>query len=280
MQIIGSIQKMRKWVKTEKAEGKKVGFVPTMGYLHEGHLSLLRQAREECDRVVISVFVNPAQFGPNEDLERYPRDTERDESLAKDIGVDIIFYPSVSDMYSKGYSTYVSTDGLDSILEGASRHGHFKGVSTIVTKLFNIIPADIAYFGQKDAQQAATIQRMVKDLNMDIEIKILPTIREPDGVAMSSRNTLLSPEERKDAQGLYRALQMARDMVKENMVKTDEIISKMERMISSKKHMKIDYIKIVDPVTFEELSKVTGEALAVVAVWVGKTRLIDNMRIR
>ena len=279
MRIIKDTNQTREWVKHQKAEGKKVGFVPTMGYLHGGHLSLIRKAREECDRVIISIFVNPTQFAPGEDLEKYPRDIEKDETLAKDAGVDVIFYPCVSDIYPEGFSTYVSTENLDRILEGASRPGHFKGVCTIVTKLFNIVPADIAYFGQKDAQQAAVIRMMVKDLNIDTTIKVLPTSREPDGLAMSSRNTFLNPDERADALVLYKALQVARDMVKDGMRETSRIVAAMVEMISSRESTKIDYVKIVDPRTFEELSAIKDEALAVLAVWAGETRLIDNMRI-
>ena len=251
-----------------------------MGYLHEGHLSLMRRSRENCDVSAISIFVNPAQFGPNEDYKRYPRDFRRDERLAKKAGVDIIFYPTITCMYPAGYKSYVNVEDITNLLCGASRPGHFRGVTTVVTKLFNIIQPDIAYFGQKDAQQAIVIKRIVKDLDMPVKIKALPIIREADGLAMSSRNIYLSKEERKDALVLNQSLKEARRLIKKGEKNTSKIKSIIRRMINSKKNARIDYISIVDRDVLRDQKFVEKGTLIALAVWIGKTRLIDNIIIR
>lgn len=278
MKIIKSINQIKNGIKRYKRNGKLIGFVPTMGCLHKGHLSLAYAARRECDIVVMSIFVNPAQFGPREDFKRYPRNIKRDERLAKKAGVEIIFYPSVKTMYPEGYSTFVNVEGITTRLCGAFRPGYFRGVVTVVTKLFNIVEPDIAYFGQKDAQQAIVIKRMVKDLNMDIKIKILPIVRESSGLAMSSRNVYLSTDERRDANILFIALQEARRMIKLGVVDSRRIIERMRSLIKSKPSVsKIDYIKIVDLERLLPVNKIKNRVLIVFAVWFGETRLIDNI---
>ena len=270
---------MRQFIKTQKKAKKTIGFVPTMGYLHEGHLSLMRQAKKDCDISVISIFVNPTQFGPREDYKKYPRNIKRDERLARSVGVDAIFYPTVKQMYPQGYLAYVNVEELTGVLCGKSRPGHFRGVTTIVAKLFNIVQSDIAYFGQKDAQQAIVIQKMVKDLDMPIKIKIMPIIREPDGLAMSSRNTYLNPQERIDALVLSQSLKKARQMVRQGKRSSKKIILQMRRMIAAKKTAKIDYISCVRLDSLEPVSQIKGKILIALAVWIGKTRLIDNIII-
>lgn len=263
-----------------KREGRTVGFVPTMGYLHEGHLSLIKGARKENDLVVASIFVNPIQFGPHEDYKTYPRDFKRDEKLAKDSGADVIFYPAVKEIYPDEYSTYVEVEGLNNVLCGTSRPGHFKGVTTVVAKLFNIVQPDIAYFGQKDAQQAIIIKRMVSDLNIPVKIRVMPIIREKDGLAMSSRNVYLSEEERRDARVLFSSLQIACGMIKSGEVVSSRIISAIKGMIQEKKTARIDYVSLVDPLSLKNVKKISGTVLLALAVWVGKTRLIDNIIVR
>jgi len=264
-----------------REEGKSIGFVPTMGALHEGHLSLMQRAKRENDVLVISIFVNPTQFGPEEDYRRYPRPFEKDRFLAQKEGVDIIFCPSVSEMYEKGYSTYVEVEGLSNKLCGLFRPGHFKGVASVVCKLFNIVKPRTAYFGQKDYQQLKIIRRIVEDLNMGVEIRECPTVREPDGLAMSSRNYYLSSQERKEALSLNKALKCARSMVKAGSSIPD-VISQMHRIIRRESHAKVDYIKIVDPETLEDVGKVRpgGKVLVALAVWIGKARLIDNIVVK
>ena len=280
MKIIKSINVMKHFSNQLRAKGEKIGFVPTMGYLHKGHLSLMHQARKKCDRLVISIFVNPTQFAPQEDFERYPRDPARDRQLAKEVGVDIIFSPSASQMYGKDYATYVSVERLSNILCGVPRPIHFRGVTTVVMKLFNIIRPHIAYFGQKDFQQAVIIQRMVKDLNMDLKIRVLPIVREKDGLAMSSRNAYLSEEERRESPILYQVLKEARRAVRKGERESKRIISLMRRMILRKKRARIDYLAIVDRLTLEPVGKIKGEVAILLAVWIGKTRLIDNILIK
>jgi len=267
-------------VKMLKKEGKTVGFVPTMGYLHEGHLSLVNAAKKHTDVVVMSIFVNPKQFGPNEDFEKYPRDLKRDEEMARAAGVDILFCPSVSQMYPEGCATYVEVEGLSEVLCGASRTGHFRGVATVVAKLFGIVKPTIAYFGQKDAQQAIIIKKMAEDLNMDVEVKVMPAVREKDGLAMSSRNVYLSENERKDAAILFQALKIAESLVKQGERDSKKIIDTMEEMINRKSTVKIDYISIVDTKRLKGLNAVSQEALIALAAHVGKTRLIDNVIVK
>ena len=280
MKVVDTIPRMSTLVKIFKKEGKSISLVPTMGYLHEGHLSLVKAARKHTDVVVMSIFVNPIQFGPKEDFEKYPRDLKRDEELATAAGVDIIFHPSANDMYPAGYSTYVNVERLTDGLCGALRPGHFKGVATVVAKLFEIIRPDIAYFGQKDAQQAIVIKKMAKDLNMGVEIKIMPTVREPDGLAMSSRNVYLSAGERKDALVLYEALKKAEELIGSGERDTKKIVKAMEGMIKSVPTAKIDYVSIVDTANLKEVRSITGEVLVALAVFIGKTRLIDNIILK
>jgi pantothenate synthetase (EC 6.3.2.1) len=255
------------------------GFVPTMGYLHEGHLSLVRRARAENDRVAVSIFVNPTQFGPHEDYARYPRDLERDLRLLEPLGVDLVFVPSVEEMYPPGFQTWVIVEEVSRPLEGASRPGHFRGVTTVVAKLFNILQPDRAYFGQKDAQQTVVIRRMVQDLNIPVEIVICPTVREPDGLAMSSRNTYLNPEERRAATVLFRALQAAKARYEAGERDAEGLREAMREVIRAEPLARIDYVSVADPETLQELERVEGPALLSLAVYIGTTRLIDNIML-
>jgi pantoate--beta-alanine ligase len=255
------------------------GFVPTMGYLHEGHLSLVRRARAENDRVAVSIFVNPTQFGPHEDYARYPRDLERDLRLLEPLGVDLVFVPSVEEMYPPGFQTWVIVEEVSRPLEGASRPGHFRGVATVVTKLFNILQPDRAYFGQKDAQQTVVIRRMVQDLNIPVEIVICPTVREPDGLAMSSRNTYLNPEERRAATALFRALQAAKARYEAGERDAERLREAMREVIRAEPLARIDYVSVAHPETLQELERVEGPALLSLAVYIGTTRLIDNLML-
>jgi pantoate--beta-alanine ligase len=280
MIIIKQIKSMSRWAKTQKNKGRTIGFVPTMGYIHEGHLSLVRKAKKDCDRVVMSIFVNPIQFGPKEDFKRYPRDSKRDYRLAKSAGVDLIFYPSTKDMYPDNFLTYVSVTGLTNILCGRSRPDHFKGVTTVVTKLFNIIAPDIAYFGQKDAQQAIVIKKMAEDLNFPIKISVLPTVREGGGLAMSSRNTYLSASERYDALVINRALKSAKRLISSGELNAYMVISHIKKLIKQKKSVRIDYVEVVDMNSLKKINKISGGVLIVIAVFIGKTRLIDNITLK
>ncbi|HEU65182.1 MAG TPA: pantoate--beta-alanine ligase [Chloroflexi bacterium] len=254
-----------------------VGFVPTMGYLHEGHLALVKQARIENLIVVVSIYVNPSQFSPREDFGAYPRDFNRDLELLRGEGADIVFVPSDDEMYPPGFSSWVDVEKVTERLEGASRPGHFRGVATVVAKLFNIVQPSRAYFGQKDAQQVMVIKRMVTDLNMGIEIVVVPTARESDGLAMSSRNIYLSPEERRTATVLFKALTLARQLGMDGEKDAEKIRRHMTSLIQKEPLARIDYVSIADAETLEELSFVDRPALASLAVRVGKTRLIDNM---
>lgn len=280
MKIIDNISRMSTFVKMMKKEGKSIGLVPTMGCLHDGHLSLVRTAKKHTDVVVMSIFINPIQFGVGEDFEKYPRDFKRDEELARTAVVDVIFYPSVKEMYPQDYATYINVEGLTGVLCGASRPGHFRGVTTVVAKLFGIVKPDMAYFGQKDAQQALVIKKMVEDLDMDIDIKILPIVREKDGLAMSSRNIYLSQEERACAPVLYQSLKKAELLVNQGERDPKNIIKAMEEMIRSKASARIDYISIVDTEKLKDVKVVSGEALIALAVFIGKTRLIDNIIVK
>ncbi len=253
------------------------GFVPTMGYLHEGHLSLVRQARAENRIVVVSIFVNPTQFGPGEDYAAYPRDPERDLDLLKREGTDIVFIPSAEEMYPSGFNSWVDVEGITERLEGAARPGHFKGVTTVVAKLFNIVEPARAYFGQKDAQQALVIRKMVADLNMNLEVVVSATVREEDGLAMSSRNSYLGPAERKAAIVLYRSLFLAQESYAKGERNAEEIRNRMVALIREEPLARIDYVSIADKDTLEELSIMDRPALISLAVRIGKTRLIDNM---
>jgi pantoate--beta-alanine ligase len=252
-----------------------VGAVPTMGYLHEGHLALVRRARAENDHVVVSIFVNPTQFGPTEDYARYPRDPERDLALLRTEGVDAVFMPSVEEMYPEGFATYVNVERLTERLEGAHRPGHFRGVTTVVTKLFHILQPHRAYFGQKDAQQLIVIRRMTRDLAFPVDIVDVPTVREPDGLAMSSRNVYLSPDERRAATVLFRALERARQLWDAGVRDGDRLREAMREVVDSEPLARADYVSVADPETLEELGAIQGRALASLAVRLGSTRLID-----
>ncbi len=276
MKISGSIEETRKQVKEWKAQGLSVGLVPTMGYLHEGHQSLMERARRENDRVAVSVFVNPMQFGPNEDYEAYPRDLEHDAAICEKAGVDLIFHPEVEEMYGPDFSAYVDMHTLPEKLCGASRPVHFRGVQTVVSKLFHIIPADRAYFGQKDAQQLAIIRRMVMDLNFDIEIIGCPIIREEDGLAKSSRNTYLSPEERAQAVILNQSLEEAMKAIEAGEKDAAKIRQLITDKISACPIAKIDYVEVVSFDTIQPIDKIEHPVLIAIAVYIGTTRLIDN----
>lgn len=262
-----------------RAEGRRIGFVPTMGALHEGHLSLIERARQMSDLVVISIFVNPIQFGPNEDYDRYPRDLARDAELAFSRGVDYIFAPTVEEMYPEGFCTYVTIEGLGDKLEGASRPGHFRGVATVVTKLFNIVRPHYAFFGRKDAQQAILVKRMVRDLAMDVEIIVCPTVRQEDGLALSSRNAYLSAEERRAATVLWRALERCRSLYNAGERSSSNLISAMRSIIESEPLARIDYIAITDTEKLDPIESIPQDkpALVSMAVFIGATRLIDNL---
>lgn len=278
MKIVKSIDELRKDLKRYKLEGKSIGLIPTMGFLHEGHASLIRKARAENDIVVVSDFINPIQFGPKEDLKTYPRDLEADSKLCENIGVDFIFAPEASEMYHDR-KTFVDIEDMSNNLCGAKRPGHFRGVCTVCTKLFNITGADRAYFGQKDAQQVAIIKKVVFDLNIPIEIIPCPIVREDDGLALSSRNTYLSEEERKAALCLSKAIFKGEDLAKSGS-SVSEVLSKMKEIISSEKLARIDYISAVDLSTMEDAKDFDGDRLVAIAVFIGKTRLIDNFIYR
>jgi len=276
MRLVHTIAEMKKIVNDILKSGKSIGFVPTMGYLHKGHLSLVEAARKENDVVVVSIFVNPTQFGPNEDYSRYPRDLERDLRLLEPIGVDYVFNPSVEEMYPAMYSTYVEEVELSKYLCGASRPGHFRGVCTVVTKLFNIVKPMKAYFGQKDAQQFRVLKRMVRDLNMDVEMIEMPIVREEDGLAMSSRNVYLNPEERKEATRLYKSLLKAKELIESGERDVQKIKSEMLKILDHPL-LKVDYVEVVDEETLRPVEKIERKVIVALAVFVGKARLIDNM---
>lgn len=280
MQILTKIDEVRRELDKARHNGKKIGLVPTMGYLHAGHLSLVDAARENADVVVMSIFVNPTQFGPNEDLARYPRDFARDEKLARERGVDYIFYPEAAEMYPEPYFTFIVTEQMAKVLCGVSRPIHFRGVTTIVAKLFNIIQPDVAVFGQKDAQQAIIIRQMVCDLNFPIRIIVAPIVREPDGLAMSSRNVYLSPEERQQAPVIYRALVEAAQAVAQGQTDASEIAGQISRTISTTPLARIDYVEIVDDWTLMPVKIIAPGTFVAVAVYYGKTRLIDNIYLK
>jgi len=280
VRIVESPQDMQRISKDLRLVGETIGFVPTMGAFHEGHLSLMRAAREACSQVVVSLFVNPTQFGRGEDLAKYPRTFEKDAALAEQVGVDFLFTPTDQAMYPDGYATYVEVERLTEVLCGVARPTHFRGVTTIVAKLFNIVRPHKAFFGQKDAQQTIVIRKMVDDLNMDIEIVELPTVREPDGLAMSSRNKYLSPDERKEAVVLYKSLEETRRLIETGERDAGRIKEAIERMLRSAPHAEIDYVEAVNTATLEPLNPLQGEMLIALAVRVGSARLIDNVKIK
>jgi pantoate--beta-alanine ligase len=257
--------------------GQKVTFVPTMGYFHEGHLSLMRYGRQQGDRLVVSLFVNPTQFGPSEDLDRYPRDLEKDAGMAREVGVDVLYTPTAADMYPPGYQTFVTVEDLSQPMCGATRPGHFRGVATVVLKLFHQVLPHLAIFGEKDYQQLAVIKRMVADLNVPVEVVGRPIVREADGLAMSSRNSYLSPEERHSALGLFQALTRSRNLAASGETRADEILTEVKQMLSQNPNTRLDYAVLVDPDTLNHVDNIRGSARLAVAAWVGGTRLIDNM---
>lgn len=277
MKVVNTINEIKNLIKSLKKRDKSIGFVPTMGFLHEGHLSLMTKARKENDVVVVSIFVNPTQFGENEDLDTYPRDIKRDIKLTESVGVDVLFIPDIKEIYPKGYNTYVNIEGdLTKKLCGEKRPGHFKGVTTIITKLFNIVKPDKAYFGQKDAQQVVVIKKLVDDLNFDVEIITCPIVRENDGLALSSRNSYLNKSERERAKVLSKSLFEAKDKIL-NGERDALIVKELIISIISESVDKIDYVSIVDGNTLENLNKIEGNVLIALAVFIGKTRLIDNI---
>ncbi len=276
MKIVSTINEVREQVKEWKKEGNTIGFVPTMGYLHEGHASLIDAARKNNGKVVVSIFVNPIQFGPNEDLDSYPRDLEHDAKLCEEHGVDLIFHPTPEEMYGDNFYTFVDMDVLTKELCGLSRPVHFRGVCTVVSKLFNIVTPDNAYFGQKDAQQLAIIKRMVKDLNMPLSIHGCPIIREEDGLAKSSRNTYLSADERKAALVLSRSLKIGKQLVDAGEKSAKAVKDAITAEINKEPLAKIDYVDVVDFDTITPVDEIKGTTLVAIAVYIGKTRLIDN----
>ena len=277
MKVIKKIDEMRNAVSGIKSQGKTIGFVPTMGYFHEGHLSLVRESLRKADVTLVSIFVNPAQFGPREDFKEYPRDSDRDSEVLEREGVDYLFAPEADEMYPQGYKTYVEVHDLQDKLCARSRPGHFQGVCTVVLKLFNIIDPDISFFGQKDAQQAIILKKMVKELNLEVKIEVLPIIREEDGLALSSRNKHLTQEERRAALVLSKSLKEAQSMMERGQRDSAAIIKGMKEIIGREPLVKIDYVEIVDMDNLDPVRIIEEEVLAAVAVFIGKVRLIDNV---
>ncbi len=279
MNTVRKIKEMESVVRENRSLGKSVGFVPTMGYLHEGHLSLVKASLQSTDCTVVSIFVNPAQFGPKEDFKEYPRDFARDSRLLEKLGVDLLFCPDYTEMYPPDYKTYVEVESLQDKLCGPSRPGHFRGVCTVVLKLFNIVQPDVAFFGQKDAQQAIVLKRMVSDLNLDVRIEVMPTVREEDGLALSSRNVYLDPEQRQAALCLSRSLNEAAEMIQSGERRTDPLMDRMREIIDREDLAKLDYIAIVDTGSLDPLKEIKKEAMIALAVFFGSVRLIDNMMV-
>ena len=279
MEVLRTNDEMTKWREERYRKGQIVGFVPTMGYFHQGHLALMEEALQRADEVVVSIFVNPTQFGPGEDLDQYPRDLERDLKLCRDLGVQAIFAPEVEEMYPPGFQTRVQVEDLTQNLCGRYRAGHFSGVALVVTKLFCAIRPHLAVLGEKDFQQLVVIKRLSKDLNLGVEIVAHPTVREPDGLAMSSRNKYLSAEERNSALSLSRSLLAARDMVIAGERRADVLLARAKQMIEAEPHTRIQYVQVVDEETVRDIDEVTPKAVMAMAVFVGQARLIDNMRL-
>lgn len=275
MKVVKTVEDVRNFVNEQKKQGKSIGLVPTMGFLHKGHRSLIERARKENDAVIVSVFVNPTQFGPNEDYDNYPKDLESDMKMCEKCGVDLIFNPNPENIYEMHHKTYINVEDISGQLCGLSRPTHFRGVCTIVAKLFNISKADRAYFGQKDAQQLAILKKMVKDLNFDIELIACPIVREKDGLAMSSRNKYLTELEREDATVLYRSIQAAKAIIKKG-VKAQDVVKVMSEVIAEVSYAKIDYIQVVDAEFLQPVDVIDEDVLVALAVYIGKARLIDN----
>jgi pantoate--beta-alanine ligase len=277
MRIIETVEQMRAACREMKRSGKRLGFVPTMGALHAGHMSLVRAARQQCQAVAVSIFVNPTQFGPNEDFSKYPRTFERDRQMLEAEKVDLIFAPSVEEMYPPAAKTFVQVEEMSKKLCGRSRPGHFRGVTTVVNKLFNVIQPDLAFFGQKDAAQCAILKRMVSDLNIDVQIIVCPIVREADGLAMSSRNAYLSPEDRKKALILRRALMRVQFLADKGEHSSDTLIAAAKEVFGEEPSVRLDYVEIVDSDSLEALADISRGALVAVAAFVGNTRLIDDL---
>ncbi|MBM3305927.1 MAG: pantoate--beta-alanine ligase [Candidatus Aminicenantes bacterium] len=280
MRVVTGIPEMKALAGEWKAAGRTIGFVPTMGYLHEGHLSLVRASKERCEATVVSIFVNPAQFGPSEDFQRYPRDLAKDSATLEREGVDVLFVPAAEAVYPPGYKTYVEVRDLQDRLCGRTRPGHFRGVATIVLKLFNIVRPDVAFFGAKDAQQTVTIEKMARDLDLDVEIAVCPVVREPDGLAMSSRNVYLSPDERAAARVLSKSLAEAERLIREGERDASRVAARVKDIIAGEPLARLDYAEIVEAGTLEPVAEVRGDTLILLAVYIGRTRLIDNLRAR
>jgi pantoate--beta-alanine ligase len=279
MKSITAISEMRSFADSLRRQGKRIGFVPTMGFLHEGHLSLIRKAREENDVVVTSIFVNPTQFGPQEDLDRYPRDAEGDAAKCRSVGVDFLFLPKPAEMYPGKPSVFVTVEGLSDILEGAVRPRHFRGVATVVAKLFHIVKPHRAYFGQKDYQQCAVVRRMVQGLDIDVEVIVLRTVRELDGLAMSSRNVYFDEEQRRKAACLYRALRAGEELVRTGVREPEKVRQKMRAVMLAETGVAVDYTEVADPATLEPLETIEDDLVLLVAARIGATRLIDNIQV-
>jgi pantoate--beta-alanine ligase len=276
IQIIETVREMQAFSESLRRQGKTISFVPTMGFFHEGHLDLMREGRKRADCLVVSIYVNPTQFGPAEDLDRYPRDFDRDRRLAESVGVDVIYFPANREMYPPHYQTYVDVEEVTDNLCGLSRPGHFRGVTTVCCKLFNIVKPHVTIFGKKDFQQLTAIRRMVEDLNMDLEVVAMPTTREADGLAMSSRNTYLKPEEREAALSLSRSLRRAQERYGQGERDAESIVGEAKAFISSHPFTKIDYVQICDITTMKDVARIEGPCVMALAVRVGNTRLIDN----
>jgi pantoate--beta-alanine ligase len=280
MEVIKTIKEMKEFSSQARRAGKTIAFVPTMGYFHDGHLSLMREGRRRGHLLIISLFVNPTQFGPNEDFKNYPRDFERDSKMAEEVGVDVLFAPEASDLYPLNHQTIVRVEKVTQNLCGRSRPIHFQGVTTVVMMLFEIVMPHVAIFGEKDYQQLVTIQQMVRDLHMSVEVVGMPTVREADGLAMSSRNTYLLPEERKAALSLYRSLQKAKELLQKGERKADRILHEMKGIFRSKPLVRIDYVQICDATTLQDVDRIEGDVVVALAAYLGKTRLIDNLVYR
>lgn len=277
MKLITSVKEMQRYVRHNYRKWRRIGLVPTMGYFHDGHMMLIREARKRCDRLVVSIFVNPLQFGRGSDFATYPRNLKRDLAIAKDLKVNVVFAPSSDELYPEDYSTFVEEDRLSKKLCGPYRPGHFKGVTTVVAKLFNIVRPHIAVFGRKDAQQVLIIRKMITDLNYPIRLIVVPTIREKDGLACSSRNKYLNPRERKEAAVIYKALRNAAVAVRKGMQSARKVETLVREVLSSSPLAKVEYVEIVNPETLEPVKQVSGKTLIAVAVRIGKARLIDNI---
>jgi len=280
MEIITSVRKMKTFSAQTRGLGKTIAFVPTMGFLHEGHLSLMREGRRRCDVLVISLFVNPTQFGPSEDFEKYPRDFSRDSTMAEEAGVAVLFAPEAQEMYPPDHQTFVRVAEVTRGLCGRSRPAHFQGVATVVTMLFNMVMPHVALFGEKDFQQLVTIQQMVKDLHMEVEVLGMPIIREADGLAMSSRNTYLTSDERNAALSLHRSLKRAEEIILRGERRAAPVIEEVKKMLQSEPAVRIDYVEVCDTRTLQEIDRIDGDAVIALAAYVGKVRLIDNFVYR